>query len=83
MLCWYDNSSNLRWKLCACSMSNWVKLICHSQRLTDIVSMNINKWIPLHGHYKAIEGDLAKLCYDMCSSFPASWTAEVVGTWKL
>lgn len=37
---------------------------------TDIVSMKINKRIPLCDHYKAIELDPVTLCYDMCSSLP-------------
>lgn len=60
-----------------------VQVVCHSQRVTDVVSMRINKQIPSHAHYKAIERDLVMLCYDMCGSLPASWTAGVVGTWKL
>ncbi len=53
-------------------MRNSVLLVYHSHRMTDIVSMRINKQIPLHDHYKAIEGDLVTLCYDMHSSLPAS-----------
>lgn len=58
-------------------------VVCHCQTETDIVSGRINKLIPPYDHYKAIEGDLVTLCYDMCSSIPASWTAGAVGTWKL
>jgi len=60
-----------------------VLLICHSLRMMDIVSRRINKRIPVHGHYKAIEEERVVLCYDMSSSLPASSTAGVVGTWEL